>query len=489
MNFEDIVLNTFETEGVIIENLNEGFFPLSPTLAFLTLKRNMLGKLHKAGKKAEDEVTNTGRNIKSKGLIAKEKARAGLGMNSGVGDDATVYKLTKQQKEVLSEIYEKYGNEIIDDVIEFRKNVLAPYQLIKRIVKNNKIVTAKDKFGMTHAQYKAAVESGKKKIEKRGGYHEDMKVSQQKIDELSKSIDALRELEKDFDKTGKLKESIVNRVLKNYNLTGSDFEGVSLENLKKTTAEIRRNTVGIQKLLDKDDLEFDDLKKGSDLIKRNIELRKGAIRKERQSSERGKNPDDLKEEFNDGGFPELKRSGNFNAALGKYLLRSELRDELSNKSNPRLNKIYKTVIREMIKEATERHSRLIKQQAGKQGEVEFNSIERKIFKVKGSVGSEYTGNIGDYVQVIKDSDFSDPKYIKRPPKLIAAEKKVEAEIKRFERSLKSKLDKEDYDKLKKYRLINNLITVKEMKSPEKLFKSPNEIGKGETDSEETKSEE
>src|SRR6056297_2468145 len=314
MNFEDILFKTLEIDDVtIVENLYEGFMPITPTLAYLTFKRNMLGKLHKAGKSVDDTLSNAAKGTKAKGVIAKEKARASAGKSSGKGDDATVYKLTKQQKEVLSEIYEKYGDKLIDDIMKFRKEVLAPYQLIKRMVKSNKVVTAKDKFGMTHAQFKQAVESGKKKIEKRGSYFGSSEEKQKKIKELDQSIDDLRQLLADFKQTGKLKESIVNKVLKNYNLAGSDFEDVSLEDLKKTFDELRKNHNIISKLSAKDDLSDEERKQATDIVKRNIALRQGAAKKESDAAKK-KEEDSVNEEtISD--IPEFKTNGKFNAAF------------------------------------------------------------------------------------------------------------------------------------------------------------------------------
>lgn len=494
MNIEDLILEAFETEDVTVENLYEGFLPITPALAFLTFKRNILGNLRKGGKDIDDALKNDANKVKSSALIAKEKARAAVGKSSGVGEDATVYKLTTEQKEILSQIHEKYGNKIIDDVMKFRKNILAPYQLIKRMVKSNKTVTSKDKFGMTHAQFKAAVESGKKKIEKRGGFFDNQKEKEVKLRELEKAIKDLEELEDDFLETGKLKETVVNRVLKNYNLDGSEFDDLSLEDMRQTLAQLKKNTKLLtrysNRVSDGEPLTPEDGKEINNLVKRNIELRKGSARKERLSKERLKNVNNLKDEVikedterdkeqkNINDFPELKRNGNFNAAFGKYLLRRNIINQLRAEENNEVKKLYVTIIREMIKEARDRIKRLSSDKLKEIGKVEFNDIERKIFKLKPSAGgSQYSGNVDDYIQVVKDEDFTDPKYIKRPDKVIEAEKKIEAEIKKFERALKKELDPEDYQKLKDYRLINNLITVKELKSPKNLFKTPKEIKK------------
>jgi len=68
-----------------------------------------------------------------------------------------------------------------------------------------------------------------------------------------------------------------------------------------------------------------------------------------------------------------------------------------------------------------------------------------------------------------------PQYIERSPKLKDAEQKIENEIRRFERKLQKIISSEDYAELKKYRVINNLISVKELKDPTALFKSSEQI--------------
>jgi hypothetical protein len=489
---ENIILSVFESNTVEIENLNEGFFPVSPALAYLTLKRNTLKKLRKAGIDVDTSVSDDANRVKAKALIVKEKLRAGVGITTGKGDGATVYKLTPKQLEVLSELQEKYGSVITDDVMRFRTNVLAPYQLIKRMVKNNKQITSKDKLGMTHAQFKSSVESGKKKIEKRGeaydGKSDDM---QRKIVDLGKAIDNLKEILEDFQDKGEVREHIINRILKQYHLDYSEFENVSLEDLKRTFNELSKNNKQIKAFLNKeeDDDDAKDLKSAldtQDLVKRNIELRKGAKTKERKRLEARKDRDkitdkELGESVESEKYGFLFKGGKFNIALGKYMLRKEVISQIRDMDDDATNKMYITIVRELIDSAIERKAKMSKGKSGLRSTIEFNEIERKIFRPRPSSGKEYSGDLKDYVQVIKDEDFSDPKYIKRDPKLIAAEKKVEAEVKRFERSLKKQMEPEDFARLKKMRLINNLITVKEMSNPDKLFKSPKEIEKMDSD--------
>lgn len=477
MNFEEIVLETFASGDVELTNLDEGYFPLNSTLAYFTLKRNALNKLKNIGGISDKlkGLKKGANDIKAKGMMAKEKMRADAELTGGKGEHATSYKLTNEQLEVLSQINEKYGKAIIDEVMSFRKNILAPYQIIKRLVKNNKIITSKDKFGMTHAQYKAAVESGMKKIEKRGNVFFDKSDNSQKVlDDLSLSIDALRELKKDFIATGRLRESIVNRVLRDYELGTADFEE-SLEDLRKTYDELKKNEKLVAGLLAKPERIEADPFTTQELIKRNMELRRGVIRQERESKPEEVTESFLKEEADFTNSETFKKNNKFNAALGKYMLRRNIINDLRVEGNNKFKKTYVSIMDKMINQAIDRRSELLGKKNKQKSGIEFNDIERKIYKIRPNVKLQYSNKPSDYALAIVDSDFIDPEYIHRPPELIKAEELIEAEIKRFERFLQKELDKEDYDKLKKFRLINNLISVSELSEPNKLFKTPEEL--------------
>ena len=476
MNFEEILFETFKTESVEPDFLIEGVFPLNPTLAFFTLKRNALDKLKKVGSSIESGIKGQAKEIKSRGLLAKEKARASVGMTSGKGEDATVYRFTKEQTEVLSEIWEKYGDDIVEEIKTFRKEILAPYQLIKRIVKQSKTVSSRDKFGMTHAQFKSSVESGKKKIQKRSEFFGKNEELQEKLERVDKSIETLETIRDEFKKSKRLRDSLVNRVLKNYDLDEEKFGGYSLDELKRTYDELKKNAGFFKKVSSKEDgLEGDSVYSVAAALKRSSDLRSGealrgynkTVGKDKINSLLGLINNKLKE----------KKTGSFNAAFAKYMLRRDVIDELGAEGTNLYKETYLSIINGLLDQAIERRKKLTKYKTKTRGDIDFNEFERKIFKKKENVGKEYSGDQDDYIQVIKDEDFGDPEHIKRPEKLIEAEKKIEALIKKFERNLKKKLSEEDFNKLKRYRLINNLITVKELKSPEDLFKSPEEIKK------------
>lgn len=475
MNFEKVILTTLESGSVKLTNLDEAVFPLNSTLAFFTLKRNALNKLKKFSfKNILKNKRNKARDVKAKGLMSREILRAKAGTSSGKKDEATSYKLTKEQLEILSQINEKYGNEIIEAVISFRNNILAPYQLIKRLVKSNKTVTSKEKFGMTHSQFTASVNSGLNKISKRGNvFFEKWNENQAIFNELGEAILSLKELKQSFISTGKLRESIINRVLKFYNLGSEEFED-TLEDLRKTYDELRKNNNLIAATkLQPEKIEADPIYY-QNIIKRNIDLRKGIIKKERESANAKTEPL-LKEETDITDTESFKKNNKFNASLGKYMLRRNVINELRVENNNNFKKTYISIIDKMIEQALERRSEvLVKNNKIKSG-IEFNDIERKIFKVKPNIKLQYSNNPNDYIFLVIDSDFTDPEYIERPENLIKAEERIESEIKKFERFLQKELDPEDYNKLKKYRLINNLISVSELEEPDKLFKTPEEL--------------
>lgn len=475
--FENILYEEIEKEisDVEIQNINESIFTLNPFLAFFLLKDKEVESNNVVKKKSiKSKIKDKGRKAKAKAHIGKEKIKASLGLKSGAGEDATVYKFTDEQKEFLKELYDKYGQELIEDILKFRKEILAPYQLIKRIIKQNRTVSSKDKYGMTHAQFKQAVESGKKKIEKRNTFFDDSGASQEKIDKLSQSIENLKKARKDLDNTGELKNSYVEKVLKNYELDSESFKNQSLDDLRKTYDEIQKNYLEMEKSKSPE--------KKSDLIKRNLDLRKGAITKEKQESS--------KEQQLSTDNPKFKNNdGSFNAALGKYFLRREVINKISNDNSSIFRKLYLEILDEMIKKALNRRKELVNKKFGDKSKIEFNEIERKIWKPKDEVGKQYSGDINDYNQIIKDEDFGDVEYIERPKELIEAEKEIEKEIKRFERNLKKTVSSDDFEKIKNKKLINNLITVKELKKANELFKSPEDVKNQTTKKETTKEEE
>ncbi len=458
MNIQDLFTETFYDEDEI---LNEGIF-LTPFLAFTSFKKDAFNKVKGSFTDLNTNVDKFARDKKAQALITKEIARASMGIKSGKGDDATVYKLTKEQIDIMADIYKKYGKDIAKDVIEFRKNILAPYELIKRKVKENSKVTNKDRLGLTYAEFKTAVESGKKKIESRGdNYFEKSEELRDRVDKYDEQINTLYEAKKSLENEGKLDEKIVRRIMKKFELGEDKFLGYSKEELKKRYDQFkeRKNYA----------FELNQKLKDAETDKEREELfAKQSPRIEREFLnfvERAKNEkekDDEKE----------KKKGSFDIAFSRYMIYQGVRDKLVSDENNIFKRTYLNITDELIKDIKERREETFDKLKNLRKTVEFNDKEKKVWKLRKGV-KHFSDDINDYYQAIREKDFikgTGVIHIPKSEKLEKAERKIQNEIKRFHRKLENKMEPEDFNKLKKYRLINDLIAVREMKSEEKLFK-------------------
>ena len=275
MNFEDIILESFyEDENTKEEKepvyLSEDILPITPFLAYASFKKSTFGALKDKMSDLKTKVGNFATGKKADALIKKEKMRASAGKNTGKGDDATVYKLKPAQMNVMADIYKKNGNKIVKDIMEFRKNVLAPYSLIKRKVKEATRVTNKDKFGMTKSEFKAYLESGRKKIENRGeAFSEKSEKLRERLDRIEEQIEMLDEAENSLSQEGEeLPRSILNRLYKEYQVHDKDLLGYSAEELRQTHNQIKKRSEEVINLTNK----FKQGKASSDDIQKAINL-------------------------------------------------------------------------------------------------------------------------------------------------------------------------------------------------------------------------
>ena len=124
---------------------------------------------------------DVGRKIKEKVSAKTEVEKAKLGITSGDDDNATVYKLTKEQKEYLGKLYNKYGKELIDKIMKFRNEVVAPYQVIKRNVQKSSKLTDAEVFGMSKEEFFRYRESGRRKIERRKNYDKNFEEQHKEL--------------------------------------------------------------------------------------------------------------------------------------------------------------------------------------------------------------------------------------------------------------------------------------------------------------------
>ena len=467
-NFSDTVISVLKTQKVLVDDqtIEEGvFFPISPLLAYASFKKRVFtnfknSKIFKVLNKPK-ELNNKIKELKGNALIAKEKLRAKSGKNSGSGDDASLYKLTPEQVEVMADIINKYGKELAVEINHFRVNVLAPYQLIKRIIRKNKSLTSTDITGMTKEEFNSSLESGRRKIGRRGEFFNKSQDLQNKLRDLDADVPRLQ-TEKTKLATGKdLDSGILEKVYASYKVGESNFGGHSLDALKKTHEELTRNYSSLNKyIIDKTSMSPAEV----------LDM----LQKQRQLREKGLDTSIKDKEKKEGEVKEKK--GSFAAAFSLYMLRRTIRESFKKTVDSNVYvKTYEKIIDDLIKDIRERRAVISKQFVELRKTIDFNDKENKIWQKHPSAPSEYTSDESHYYQKVKEEDFESPKYYERPEELQAAEREIENEIKRFERKLATIISAEDLARLKKYRLINNIITVSELKDPDELFKTQAEL--------------
>ena len=454
--FLDVLLKETKVKKEKIQ-LAEGVFPISPFIAYAAFKKRTFNsfknnKLFQIFKSAGKGALKT----KGKALVAVEKLKAGLGVNTD-----TAYKFTREQILVMAEIYNKYGKKLVADILEFRRGVLAPYQVIKRIIKSSSRVSSKDVTGLSKEEYRASLESGKKKIASRGeAYFGKVEDIRKKLDDINNNINNLEKLKRGFSQpTPSIDYNIVNKVFKKFSI-GESPEGYSREELKKIYDEIMKNYKVMLRTSNQEDISPEDFHKMRELRQRQRKLWTGK-------------QVDLTKSYSSMFF----KKGEFNIALGKYFFAREIIKQLTQPSSVYnvFKKTYLSIIEEMLNSAGEHKKELLDQLIKMKSGSKFSDKESKIYEKLPHI-KHFSGDEKDYYQKVRERDFLDkPIQIPRSQELVDAERKIENEIKKFEHSLKNIISPEDFDKLRRYRVIGNLISIKEFREPDDVFKSKEEI--------------
>jgi hypothetical protein len=457
MDFYDIINESFEIEDK--KNvLEEGVILANPFLALALLKKKFVeGKENNILKKIGKETIDKKNELRSKALISKEKLSGKLLGKSGSGEDATVYRLTKEQKEVAVDMFEKYGEELLKEILEFRENVLAPYSIIKRMTLKNSHVTSADVIGMGKKEADVLYNSAKKKIERRGKLLDELQEAKRKFLKLETEITILKKISNDLKK-GELNPKILRRLYKELGLSESDLGGFSKQKLRTAYDTIKSSTKKLEKIIAGE--ESDD--RATDLIKKAEDAKSGKVDMY----------DSNKNTFESG-------NKEFEIALMKYTLRKEIQNKIidgkTNINNKKYFLMYYKMIRKLLEHENKKRKEIAENLKKHTQDTKLTKEERKVLRPKNGESWEAT-SMDSFIRAYDPEDFQKANYgVKKSKELSKAEQQIENEIRRFERSLKKIVSEEDYKKIKKYRLINNLITVKELKDPNKLFKSSEEI--------------
>lgn len=450
MNLKEIVNSEFEDNKVY--TIEEGILNVSPAIAIFAFKDSVINKMEKLSHPIKSAIGGVAAGV--------EKAKANVLGKSGNKDNDTVYALTKEQKKVMAYIYKKYGADMVNEISNFRKQVMPAYNLIKRNVAKNKSLTNKEIHGMTKEDYYRFRESGKKKIEKKGTYFKDYKELNSKQVEAREALAKIEKTYTDF-KAGKiidLSATNIEKMLDEAGLGRKNLNGWSDNELERTATEIRNITAR----MNNPNLQQDGavrLSKKTWQSKEQLEFYIKKLQEEGYSQATGKKMEDIGE-----------HRGSFKDAFSMYMLRAEARKEIKNNlSKSQYRKFCEKVLKDAVEAAKKIYNEKFENYISLNKTIELNQYEKKIWGLKIN-GVEYSGNINDWYLKIKPEDFIDTKYYKKTDSIIEAEKEMDRKLKALERKLRSKMSEEDVALCRKYRLFNNFLTIKELKSANNLFK-------------------
>lgn len=469
MKLEDIInKNLYEAEIDDVVVIEEGIFSVSPVVAALAFKDNVIDKLSSTKEKISHPVSSAVGNV----AAAAEKVKAKTIGRSGNKDDDTVYALTKEQKKIMAQIYRKYGAEMVNEISKFRQDVMVPYSIVKRSVSRNRMISNKEVLGMTKEEYFKYRESGRKKIEKKGSYFKDHDDLNRKQIEAREALNKAEEKYDDF-KRGKIIDLSATNIEKIL-----DEAGLGLKNLNGwTDSELDKTSTEIEKTLK---LLKDETRSSGDLVRtsgRNnstkagyqsrahLELYLDKLRERGYSYAKGNRTEDS------------NHHGSFKDAFAIHALRTEeIKRIKSNSLNKDYVKFYDKILNDAIEAAKKIYQEKFNNYISLKGTVELNRYEKKIWGRK-STGKEFSGNIDDWYLKIKPEDFGETKYFEKSDKIIKAEKEMDRLLKQLERKLRSVMSEEDIALCRKYRLFNNFLTVRELRNPGAMFKGAGEISK------------
>ena len=463
------------------EDLPEGFgVPITPIVSYLCFNEP-LDLIY-----AKDDIIEESTERDALKKAKKEISAAKKGKTSK--ETGTVYKLTKEQKRALKYIKKKYGREIINEVKKFRKNFLAPYQVIKSNLEKSKSVYPKEVFGMSKEEFLRTKKRAEQKIlNMRSNTYSDLNKEYYDVENKYRG---LSDLNKVLDGSN-VNPVALRKVFEKYNLKSTRFddnEFVSIQNRVKNADSILSNLV--DKITSGGSVSKDEVSSLKEKIKEIEELKRdirsssdnvGNFRKFKNGLEK------IEDEIDDLDIPEnikgnvkreLKKtmrvsgeslnSRTFSDEYEMFLLRQKIVDSIKDGDRNKYVDEYKYQLGKTKERLLGRKSDLIGKMAKERSNKNLTDDEKKIYELRPGRPKD-SDKLEDYILKIKEQDFFEPIFFHKSEKMKEAEKNIDAEIKRFERSLQAKMEEKDFRLLKKYRLINNLITIKNLKNPKELF--------------------
>lgn len=389
----------------------------------------------------------------------------------------TTYKLSKEQKQALKYLKKKYGKALIKDIKEYRKNTLAPYQVAKAYMEKSKALYPKEILGMTKDEYLKYKKSAEDKIANmRSNRYEDLTKEYMGYAKKRADLDAAD----DFFKVHDVKEPVVNKVFKKYGFFSTRFTDAemrdyqrklkNIEGLKKELIRKIANNEDTKKI--KEAIEAAEKEAGSaksSLSKKEDDTIK-SLKELRLISNKIGNADisdELKSTLHniiDDAEDENKKitSKSFEQEYENFLMRERIKEDIRNRKDTKYVDDYNRFMEDAKSGIEEKKSYTAGKLAKERESKTLNEKEKKIYELKPGMRPD-SDRLSDYVLKIKEDDFFEPRFYNKSEEFREAERKIDAEIKRFERAMESKMDEKDYQLLKKYRLISNLVTIKNAK--------------------------
>lgn len=504
MNFLDVLVEELYNNDKEIKksDIPDGFgIPTTPVVSYFCFNESLDIEYYKDEVLKEEILEERKKSVEKTAMQKAKKEMKDAKKGRTSKETGTVYKLTKEQKRALRYIKKKYGKEIVDDVKKFRLNFLAPYQVIKSNLNKSKSIYPKEVLGMSKEEYLRAKKRAEYKIENmRSDKYRDLNIEYSKTSSAGAGIDEIISLG-----GAGINNTALRRVFEKYKLSSKRFSDSDFKALQN---KIDNREVFAKSLLDKiseggtigkEDLEK--LKRSQDVIDKTKRKMVSTYRTTKEKEEvkkifssdidnldfAVKKIENLEKDIEDLNIPEqekkeaLEKIKKYVSIKGErinnatfineyelFLLRDKIRKQIESGEKNKYVEEYLYQLGKTKERNIGRKEELLRAMTRERLNKRLTDEEKKIYELKKGAPRD-SDKLEDYILKIKEDDFFDPIFFSKTDKMKDAERKMDAEIKRFERALQSKMEDKDFKLLKKYNLINNLVTVKDLKGVKELI--------------------
>lgn len=403
----------------------------------------------------------------------------------------TDYRLSTNQKRFLKLLKKKYGRALLKEIREYKREILAPYQVIKKNMDKSKALYSKDVLGMSKEEYLRARKSAEKKIFNKG---------QDKYTDLHKDYSRLSKREEEMDKMDLVKtksgisKTALNKVFKRYGIYSYRFEDSYFTSYEKNFNDLvdyvdeiknkaakgldAETSAKLKSMIDEVKKQKSDIISSGKTLKQKVSKEvKDALDKLKDTQEvissieikinndkslPKEDKEDILKNFENATTPNGTKvtSKSFADEYEMYLMRRKVEEDIKNNIENKFTSEYDIQLKNTKDYITDRKSKIVHSMAS--NNTVLNDKEKEIYELIPGRPKD-SDKLKDYELKIKLDDFKDSKFYSKSEEMKEAEKELDKIIKRFERGLKNKISEQDYNLLKKYRLINNLLVVKSKK--------------------------